>query len=193
MERLLGTILQARRSSREGQLPTVLFQAKGQQGKGKCEEDVGPTGVGTSQEQSIVEVRSGHVAAARGVHCADVPGGPDGPRATCEELVPDLENPDGPLKRCGGIGTVNRLKSDVHSYCDINQRCNQRHVHNTKDESRQNIELATAAAAAAEAALAAEGAQAALAAKKGAAKKGAAKKGAAKKGTGSKECPIVID
>ncbi|KAJ9505191.1 hypothetical protein QJQ45_005931 [Haematococcus lacustris] len=107
------------------------------------------------------------------VHCADVPGGPDGPRATCEELVPDLENPDGPLKRCGGIGTVNRLKSDVHSYCDINQRCNQRHVHNTKDESRQNIELATAAAAAAEAALAAEGAQAALAAKKGAAKKGA--------------------
>ncbi|KAL6751667.1 hypothetical protein V8C86DRAFT_3030011 [Haematococcus lacustris] len=118
------------------------------------------------------------------------PEGPDGPQATCEELVPDLENPDGPLKRCGGIGTVNRLKSGIRSYCDINQRCNVLcHVHNMKDESRQNTELATTALAA-QAALAAE---TALAAKKGAAKKGAAKKGAAKKGAGSKESPIVID
>ncbi|KAJ9510590.1 hypothetical protein QJQ45_027464, partial [Haematococcus lacustris] len=101
------------------------------------------------------------------------PDGPDGPRASCEELVPDLKNPDGPLKLCGGIGTVNRLKSEIRSYCDINQRCNVLcHVHNTKDETRQNGELATAAAAAA---------------KKGAAKKGAAEKGAAKKGAGSKE------
>ncbi|KAL6763838.1 hypothetical protein V8C86DRAFT_3084738 [Haematococcus lacustris] len=106
------------------------------------------------------------------------PEGPDGPRASCEELVPDPKNPDGPLKLCGGIGTVNRLKSEIHSYSDKNQRCNVLcHVHNTKDESRQNGELATAAAAAAEAA------QAAL----------AAKKGAAKKGAGSKECPIAID
>ncbi|KAJ9514222.1 hypothetical protein QJQ45_012196 [Haematococcus lacustris] len=118
------------------------------------------------------------------------PEGPNGPQATCEELVPDLENPDGPLKRCGGIGTVNRLKSGIRSYCDINQRCSVLcHVHNMKDESRQNTELATTALAA-QAALAAE---TALAAKKGAAKKGAAKKGAAKKGAGSKECPIVID
>ncbi|KAL6750048.1 hypothetical protein V8C86DRAFT_2441345 [Haematococcus lacustris] len=120
------------------------------------------------------------------------PEGPNGPRASCQELVPDPKNPDGPLKLCGGIGTVNRLKSEIHSYCDKNQRCNVLcYVHNTKDESRQNGELATAAAAAAkaaQAALAAEGAQAALAAKKGAAKKGAAKKGA-----GSKECPIAID
>ncbi|KAL6763837.1 hypothetical protein V8C86DRAFT_3084737 [Haematococcus lacustris] len=113
------------------------------------------------------------------------PEGPDGPRTSCEELVPDPKNPDGPLKLCGGIGTVNRLKSEIHSYSDKVQRCNVLcHVHNTKDESRQNGELATAAAAAAEAA---------LAAKKGAAKKGTAKKGAAKKGAGSKECPIAID
>ncbi|GFH09882.1 hypothetical protein HaLaN_05107, partial [Haematococcus lacustris] len=73
---LLDTVLQARRSSRDEELPTVLFQAKGQQGKDIGEEDLGPHCVGTAQGQSKGSVRSGHVAAARGVHCADVPGGP---------------------------------------------------------------------------------------------------------------------
>ncbi|KAL6752221.1 hypothetical protein V8C86DRAFT_3029665 [Haematococcus lacustris] len=49
--------------------------------------------------------------------------GPDGPRATCEELVPD--NAGGPPKRCDEFGTVNRLLSERPSYTvKDGQRCN---------------------------------------------------------------------
>ncbi|KAJ9525887.1 hypothetical protein QJQ45_009240 [Haematococcus lacustris] len=80
--------------------------------------------------------------------------GPNGPRATCVELVPvDEDDPDGPLRLCGGFGTVNRIMSDIKSYRDKDQRCNVLcHHHNARHESRRNAEMATASLAAAAAA-----------------------------------------
>ncbi|KAL6759676.1 hypothetical protein V8C86DRAFT_3090946 [Haematococcus lacustris] len=84
------------------------------------------------------------------------PAGPNGRRASCVELVPDEDDPDGPLKLCAGYGTVNRIMSDIPSYSDNDQRCNVLcHRHNAMHESRRNAELATASMAAAAAAEAA--------------------------------------
>ncbi|KAJ9510947.1 hypothetical protein QJQ45_027826, partial [Haematococcus lacustris] len=68
------------------------------------------------------------------------PAGPNGPRATCVELVTNPDDPDGPLKLCGGYGTVNRIMSKIQSYSHKDQRCNVLcHKHNANHERRCNI------------------------------------------------------
>ncbi|KAJ9526018.1 hypothetical protein QJQ45_009438 [Haematococcus lacustris] len=91
----------------------------------------------------------GAVLAVRRYTALMFPAGPNGPRATCVELVTNPDDPDGPLKLCGGFGTVNRIMSDIKSYSHKDQRCNVLcHQHNANHEGRRNGELATAAMAA---------------------------------------------
>ncbi|KAJ9525007.1 hypothetical protein QJQ45_005936 [Haematococcus lacustris] len=129
------------------------------------------------------------------------PAGPNGPRATCVELVTNPDDPDGPLKLCGGYGTVNRIMSKIQSYSHKDQRCNVLcHKHNANHEGRCNGELATAAMAATAAAKAAKAppkappkaAKAAKAAKAPPKAPPKAAKAPPKPGS-SKGCPIELD
>ncbi|KAL6747398.1 hypothetical protein V8C86DRAFT_3033800 [Haematococcus lacustris] len=98
----------------------MLFHAKVLQGQGTGEEDSSSERVGVAQSNSN-QSGPGTWLLFKKFALLMYRAGPNGPRATCVELVPDEDDPDGPLRLCGGFGTVNRIMSDIKSYRDKDQ------------------------------------------------------------------------